>query len=459
MKTVVFHILPTPSHLNASYKLAKSLRSKGHRVIYFSYSYKEPYFRSLGFEFSPYPESQNPLEKPQKQDSILKKAILAYKNKRHYHKEFLKGDFYDELLGQISPDMIVVDLSLIYYSVFLYKKKVPFIITCTKVCLDKSPDVPPFTSAYIPKQGSVVSRIFVYWLWLHRLSLYRFRSLWDHYLTLGKISPYQLCRIYAQKNKLNFKKLANTHRYSHFGWKYIPEVILSPKEFDYPREFAPNQYHIGPVVDMERIETEYDSTFPEAMEKIDRLMIETGKKLVYCAMGSYDFKHRKKRIKFYLKLLRVFENHPELILVLSTGKDINPKGFPYSSTNTFLFQNVPQLTLLKKSSLMINHGGMQSVTECIFSGIPMLSYPLNTDLDQKGNAARVSFHGIGLLGNLKNDSCTKIEEKVIRIIDERQFREKTQSLAEKLNKKNDYKKGITLITEYFFGEKDPFKIW
>lgn len=276
-------------------------------------------------------------------------------------------------------------------------------------------------------------------------------------MTLGNISPYQLCRKYANKNNLKFNELANTRRSSHFGWKYIPEVILSPREFDYPREFEPNQIHIGPVVDMERREADFDNSFPEVIEKIERMIRETGKKLVYCAMGNYDFKHRKKRIKFYSKVLSVFMNKPALILVLSTGKDIYLKGFTSKSGNIYIFQQVPQLALLGKSSLMINHGGMQSVTECIISRVPMLVYPLDPDLDQRGNAARVDFHGIGLSGNLKRDVCGDIDRKVTRIVGNGSFRKNTIILAEKMSKNEDYRTGITMIREAFLdGNKYDF---
>ncbi|WP_375582823.1 glycosyltransferase [Cyclobacterium xiamenense] len=448
MKTVVFHILPTSSHLNASYKLAKSLQSGGNRIVYFSSPDRQSHFRSLGFEFFSYPRDHFPLNQKKKGQGIFKNAFMAYKIKRNYGKTFLKGNFYDELLYQISPDLIVVDLSLIYFSVFLYKKKVPFMITCTKVCLNRSPYVPPFTSSYIPMQDSVFSKILVEWLWLKRLSVYRLRSLRDHYLTIGKISPYRLCKIYAQKAGLNFGKLTITDRSSHFGWKYVPEIILSPKEFDFPRDFSLNQFHIGPVVDMKRNETDCDSSFPLKMEKIDEMINYEGKKLVYCAMGSYDFKHRQKRIVFYTKILQVFINNPKLILVLSTGKDIYLRGDLSGSSNIFIFQKVPQLALLNKASLMINHGGMQSVTECILSGVPMLVFPLDLNLDQKGNSARVCYHGVGLSGDLNRDSSELIKAKVTKLLDNDVFRNKTINMMKELNKSRDFKSGLSLISDY-----------
>ena len=59
-------------------------------------------------------------------------------------------DFYDQLINQISPDLIFVDLSLIYYSIFLIKKKVPFLTFCTKVNLNNSEISPPFIYSIIP---------------------------------------------------------------------------------------------------------------------------------------------------------------------------------------------------------------------------------------------------------------------------------------------------------------------
>ena len=65
--------------------------------------------------------------------------------------------------------------------------------------------------------------------------------------------------------------------------------------------------------------------------------------------------------------------------------------------------------------MMITHGGMNSITECIFRQIPMLVYPLNRNWDQPGNAARIVFHGLGMSGNISRDSSRQIYKKINQI--------------------------------------------
>jgi zeaxanthin glucosyltransferase len=49
--------------------------------------------------------------------------------------------------------------------------------------------------------------------------------------------------------------------------------------------------------------------------------------------------------------------------------------------------------------MVINHGGMNTIYECIMAEKPMIVFPLSLKTDQNGNAARVVFHEIGVRGS------------------------------------------------------------
>lgn len=85
-------------------------------------------------------------------------------------------------------------------------------------------------------------------------------------------------------------------------------------------------------------------------------------------------------------------------------------------TNVFLFNQVPQLDLLRNCDMMITHGGLTSIKECIQQNVPMLVYPINRKFDQNGNAARVYFHNLGLRGNISSDSSENIRKKIYSIL-------------------------------------------
>lgn len=144
------------------------------------------------------------------------------------------------------------------------------------------------------------------------------------------------------------------HGSQHFGLINIPELILSPRNFDFPRKFSSNQIHIGPVVDLDRKEVGYDSHSPNIMDKIEKRMKGKQIKLVYCGLGNCTFEYIKNRVSFYLKVINVLVKRENTILILATGNNIEPGAFKFQADNVFVFKNVPQLKILKRADMMIN---------------------------------------------------------------------------------------------------------
>lgn len=449
MATVVFHILNTPSHLNASFKLAKCLKLNGHRVSYFTFPDVENLIIKQGFDFYSVPLTHYLQTSTTLHKSKIKNKLEQFKRKRQYSKVFLKGDFYNQMLTDLSPDLIIVDLSLIYYSVFLLEKKVPFIITCTKVCLNKTNDVPPFTSSYIPRNFDRKERIYIMILWYKQIFKNNLRNLMDR-VRIDRVSRSYLAKEYLKIHKYSIKEIIDTNRSSHMGLKNVPELILSPFHFDFPRTYADNQLHIGPVVDLDRNEVKYDLHFPGVMVKIIRRIENEGKKLIYCALGNCTFEYVQSRILFYTKIINYFINgNKDAILILATGNNIDPNVFQLQTENVFIFKHVPQLKILRKCDMMINHGGMQSVTECIMLSVPMLAYPLShQEFDQTGNAARIEFHRIGIAGNMTTDSEKEIYTKIDSVLNTMSFKINIELMRNKLNHSKDFEKGIMFIEEY-----------
>ena len=111
---------------------------------------------------------------------------------------------------------------------------------------------------------------------------------------------------------------------------------------------------------------------------------------------------------FYISLGTLFNEHPEFYrhcfaafansmyqVVLSVGHktplsslgDIPPK---------FIVQNyVPQLEILQRANVFISHGGMNSVSEALYYGVPLLVIPQSAD--QPWVAKRVAQLGAGKL--------------------------------------------------------------
>jgi len=434
MDNLLFVILDTSSHLNATFKLAGILRDRGYCVVYLGKPASKSLIERRGFGFHPRPENFQPeiLSQITGDPEQLKELVEG---------KFLKEDFFEEAIRRFSPSLVILDTSLIYYSVHLLNKNTPFITVSTKVCQNRTAHVPPFQTNYIPGENTILSRVTVEWIWQVHLLKKRWRDYKDDASPV-RISWFHLAKRYMKQANAETSHKIFTQRSSHFGWEDIPELILSPRQFDFPRPFSSNQIHVGPVVDTERREDQSE------IDKVSKVLSTEGIK-VYCAMGSYDTEFRNDRIKFFVSLINIFLLRRNWQLILSTGKDIDPSGFRPVPDNVHLFQSVPQLHLIKNVDLMINHGGMQSITECILLETPMLVFPLNPNLDQPGNAARVVYHRLGMRGKLKKDTAKQIENKVDELLTNRSFYVKNiQRLKQQMLDSGDFERGIAFIESY-----------
>lgn len=59
-----------------------------------------------------------------------------------------------------------------------------------------------------------------------------------------------------------------------------------------------------------------------------------------------------------------------------------------------IYEFAPQLSILDKADLVITHGGHATIKECIKFAVPMIVLPCS--YDQRGNAARIEYHRLGV---------------------------------------------------------------
>jgi MGT family glycosyltransferase len=83
----------------------------------------------------------------------------------------------------------------------------------------------------------------------------------------------------------------------------------------------------------------------------------------------------------------------EVTVVISTGSSFDISVLEPIPRNFHICNHVPQLAVLKQASLFITHGGMNSVSEAMTCGVPMVVIPFTSD--QPVNAAQVERLNLG----------------------------------------------------------------
>jgi len=180
----------------------------------------------------------------------------------------------------------------------------------------------------------------------------------------------------------------------------LPELFLCPREFDFPSPAKKNRHYIEPSIELDRKESH---SFP--WREVDE-----AKPLIYCSLGSQSYQYEQSQTLFRA-IIAAIGHSPDWQLVLATGVHLSSADFNPVPQNVLVVSWAPQLELLERASIMITHGGLGAVKECIFFGVPMIVFPCRWD--QPHNAARVVHHGLGLRVDINNVSV----QQVLSLID------------------------------------------
>jgi UDP:flavonoid glycosyltransferase YjiC (YdhE family) len=129
--------------------------------------------------------------------------------------------------------------------------------------------------------------------------------------------------------------------------------------------------------------------------------------------------------------------------VISIGSELSEKDLDPVPNNVVIVNNAPQIGLLKKAQFMINHGGANSVKECICLGVPMLVFPL--EFDHFGNAAKVVHHKLGILGSFEKITKKKLIELIHELNGNDSYRENIAAMQKKFNQHETHSPAVKII--------------
>jgi zeaxanthin glucosyltransferase len=462
MGVIIFKASPIASHYNATFKIGHALKNEyGHEVIYigndsFSDNVEANGFRyiSIGPSYKKMPSlgimAIWPHTSMEKGKSFLAKLLIRLAHKRSTYRSIknriqaINEEEIERFFQSIKPDLVLLDTFYFYEVPFLYKYNIPFAIYQTKFSTIKETGLPPLTSRHVPTE-SKLNQIYCEFLWLLTYQASFFRKLISKMISVNgdDYSEFSasLKKMSFPRNDIKLKRIFNP------GFTNYWEFILSPLDFDFKRKKNPFQIAMGPCVDMTRKETDFDYRFLGFKKKNLVSIKRDNKKIVYCSLGSIPDTHSKYCLNFYRNLVSCAKKNKNLVLVLAVGLQHSEPDFLglEAINNIFIFQKVPQLDILKYCDLMITHGGMQSLTECIYSEVPMIVYPLNSRWDQNGNSSRVVYHKIGLRGNLRWDSERRIARKIEKVLFDVDFKSNLKLLKTKIDKSDNFKLGVRFL--------------
>ena len=360
MATIAFVMEHEEGHLLPTFSLARRLAERGHAVHYLSLADGEDFIRAHGFAFTPvlervFPRGSMRMLRQTRGTVDAGRLESGEALDERYFGALVRGQGFDEVVRALRPDLFIATSFHGANALVLHYRYGRPIVQLTPFLR------PTRRAEYAAGVGNALSRL---------------GSGLDEFFSLVRLrSPgaRRLADIAAPLLRMR-------------------ELVLCPEDLEIPRQDAardPEVFYVEASIDLERRE---EGAFP--WQRLD-----PSRKLLYCAFGSQSHLYGRERIASFLRRLAgALESHPDWQVVAATGGLLGPEDLPDLPSGFVLAGWAPQLALLRRSAVAITHGGLGSLKECIFHGVPMLVFPLVND--QPANAERVAHHGLGLRGDL-----------------------------------------------------------
>lgn len=169
------------------------------------------------------------------------------------------------------------------------------------------------------------------------------------------------------------------------------------------------------------------------------------KPVVYISLGTLH----KGNKDFFHQCFEAFAGMPAQFIV-STGRQTDSRALGAVPPNFIVQPFVPQLEVLRQAAVFITHGGMNSVLEGLYYGVPLVLIP--QQLEQLLIGLHVVAQGAGVLLREhvagKRLTSSKLRHALERIIEEVHYREAAKAVQSVLRMSGGYRQAADKIQAY-----------
>ena len=207
-------------------------------------------------------------------------------------------------------------------------------------------------------------------------------------------------------------------------------IVYTTREFQpLEEEFDQTYKFVGPSI-----------TTRQTHENFDFTTIK-GKSPIYISLGTVF----NQAIDFYKLCFEAFGN-TEHTVVMSIGEKTRASDLGDIPENFIIKNYVPQLALLKYTKLFITHGGMNSVHEGLYYGVPLIVIPQSAD--QPVIADQVANKGAGIQLQMQGLKANQLRESAEHVLNQPSFQKAAAKVKESFQKSSGYQLAVDEIFEY-----------
>lgn len=404
---------PATGHLNPMTALARSLQMRGHEVVIFGIADTEARVRAAGIEFYRIGMEDYPPGTLQALDEHLARlsgfAALRFTLQRVRDSGRMVRRDGPDAVRAANVEALLVDEADSAGNVADYLG-LPWISVALIPPMLEDDRFPPFWLGW-PAGMDSLSRL------RNRLAIF---------LLLQIAAP-----IFRDVNRQRKAWGLKPFKRSGDALSQLAQITQLPEalEFEFAGKKPAALHYTGPfLVPGQRQAIE----FP--WERLD------GRPLIYASMGTLQ-----NGSEAIFKTIAEACAGLDAQLVISLGGGIDPARLGKLPGDPLVVSYAPQLEILKRTSLVITHAGINTVLESLCEGVPLVAVPLAHD--QPGVAARVKARGACAVVPLRKLNAARLRKAVLTVLHDSSYRDAAQALQKAIRQTDGPGRAADLIEQ------------
>ncbi|MCM3772293.1 glycosyl transferase [Priestia aryabhattai] len=393
MGKVLFFNFPGEGHINPTIALVEELVKKGEEVVYYCVEEYKNKIKKTGASFRPYENFIHNIDMVERMTERVDPLEMLLHMGRSMDK------IIETVLQEISNekyDYVIYDNNFAAGWIIADVLKIPKVSSCTTFAINEE--------------------VF--------LSLMKSRG------EIDKTSPkYKEVEEISKKWKQKYGVTLNDKQNLMSCPGDITLVYTSKLYQPHAEKFDDSFIFVGPSI-ASRKDIE-----PLSLENI------SNDKLIFISMGTVF----NQQPELYRTCFEAFGKSSAKV-ILSIGKQTGIDQFKDIPANFIVRNYVPQLEILQQADIFITHGGMNSSSEGLYFGIPLLVIPVMGD--QPIVAKRIEELGAGLQLNRHELDAVTLRNATEQVLSNPAFKEKSLEVGKSLKEAGGYKKAVEAILNF-----------
>lgn len=363
---IAWFCIPAHGHTNPTLGLVKALTEAGHQIWYFSFEEFREKIENAGATFVSCDGYDFEMEDKGNADRVGKDKVYA--TELLVSSTLALDEMSSRMIGEIEPDVIVSDSVAFWGKLAAMKHRLPYVSSTTTFAFNR------YSSKYMKESAGSIVRMLLAMPRINR-QLQRLRD-----------------KGYPVKSLLDIVQNDNDTNTIVYTSRYFQPCADT---------FSDRYRFIGPSI-----------------RPITRPVEKTADKTVYISMGTVN-----QNRQFYRNCINALAATGwQVIISMGTNTD----RFADLPENIQVYESVDQMAVLSIADAFITHCGMNSASEGLYFGVPLVLFPQTPEQDAV--ARRTEELGAGV--RLKSISEEDVLDALTKVIREPQYRESAARVSE-----------------------------